>query len=793
MSDLDSHNTTETQFEAQLRTSILHAFPWLPSRGITHQDSFTFKVGHADVVVNAQPRTSVRARADVLVSFQGKPLAVFELKRPKEKLTEDDNQQGLSYARMLHPRPPLVVISNSEVVRFLATDTGEPWLPETKGEESLATLIDRGVRVAKADLKNAVDTLMGFNPDIWVQAIRQISDEGLREMTGGWDEPLLPFAEDFLLPRRATASLLHALSQQSRLLSLEGGPLSGKSSVLRELCLQTSALENLVVFYLDAQADVPLFERLALILSDALEWPIEGEEAQRWLRGVSRANGPTLVIAVDNLQSSNRSMWRSIETVTSNLFGPNVKIVLALDDAVADQAFMSNNKISQSALGRRSRRLELAPLDEEEFTAAEHVFAKHRITFVSGAQHSSTLRTPWLLRAITAEAVTAPEHQNLALVAALSPVPGLEILEYARSRFDVTRSPLNHYRELAQAILEDGQDSSRSYQLKLELMQAFVVRRTVALKHLSGDELRAMMEAGLIREARSSSGENIYVARIPELMASELSNLFVERIAADARKNPEEASDWLCGAAANMLLGDLIAADALLTAAHRHRAVSLQLIARLRGREPVAKPLAPGSHSATILPGVGLVDVVVREDGAMVLRHRRGETVIDPEEDGVGTTYSDMHPYQILSYLAGYPIAVEFDQVDGAPRLDPDLLIAVGSLPLVMQGSNSNSVTNSLLTHSFGNNLTTVCHRAGIVEQITWSLVSFFGREPPAMRQQFLDEALAEGGPAILARLDLALRQSASSADRELAAWAQNVRATILRPRLNEQLAGYLH
>jgi hypothetical protein len=177
----------------------------------------------------------------------------------------------------------------------------------------------------------------------------------------------------------------------------------------------------------------------------------------------------------------------------------------------------------------------------------------------------------------------------------------------------------------------------------------------------------------------------------------------------------------------------------------------------------------------------------------MVLRHRRGETVIDPEEDGVGTTYSDMHPYQILSYLAGYPIAVKSDQVDGAPRLDPDLLIAVGSLPLVMQGSNSNSVTNSLMTHSFGNNLTTVCHRAGIVEQITWSLVSFFGREPPAMRQQFLDEALAEGGPAILARLDLALRQSASSADRELAAWAQNVRATILRPRLNEQLAGYLH
>jgi len=38
---------TETQFEVQLRAAILAAFPWPPSDQITHQDSFSFKFGHA--------------------------------------------------------------------------------------------------------------------------------------------------------------------------------------------------------------------------------------------------------------------------------------------------------------------------------------------------------------------------------------------------------------------------------------------------------------------------------------------------------------------------------------------------------------------------------------------------------------------------------------------------------------------------------------------------------------------------------------------------------------------------
>jgi hypothetical protein len=163
---------TETHFEVQLRAAILHALPWLPCDQITHQDSFSFNFGHATVTVDAEAKNNARARADVLVRFKGQPLAVFELKRPGVKLTNEDNEQGLSYARVLHPRPPLVVISNGAAVRILETETGRPWQPETMSEMTLATLIERGVKIAQADLKRAVATLMGADPDIWMQAIR---------------------------------------------------------------------------------------------------------------------------------------------------------------------------------------------------------------------------------------------------------------------------------------------------------------------------------------------------------------------------------------------------------------------------------------------------------------------------------------------------------------------------------------------------------------------------------------------------------------------------------------------
>ena len=144
------------------------------------------------------------ARLDILLEKDGKPLAVMELKRPRIKLTADDGAQGLSYARLVQPPAPIVVVTNGTDVRILETSTGNPWKPATATEDAFKDLITQASRVAGVDIRHAIDTLMGTAPNVWMQAVRLVSTETIEELTASWDEPALPFAADFLTPRAAT-------------------------------------------------------------------------------------------------------------------------------------------------------------------------------------------------------------------------------------------------------------------------------------------------------------------------------------------------------------------------------------------------------------------------------------------------------------------------------------------------------------------------------------------------------------------------------------------------------------
>ncbi|HBR7615457.1 MULTISPECIES: type I restriction enzyme HsdR N-terminal domain-containing protein [Enterobacteriaceae] len=114
---------TEADLEARVRAAIKVAFPWLPDGAIKHQIKFSFKFGRQTLVAeNGKSRAD--ARLDILLEKDGKPLAVMELKRPGIKLTADDGAQGLSYARLVQPPAPVVVVTNGTDVRILETSTG---------------------------------------------------------------------------------------------------------------------------------------------------------------------------------------------------------------------------------------------------------------------------------------------------------------------------------------------------------------------------------------------------------------------------------------------------------------------------------------------------------------------------------------------------------------------------------------------------------------------------------------------------------------------------------------------
>ena len=194
---------------------------------------FAFSFGRSQIEVDGATASRSEARADILLDLGGQALAVLELKRLGVPLTAADDEQGLSYARMLHPRPPLVVVTNGADVRLLETHSGTEWGPSEPGELAFKQLIEAASRASSGDLKQAIATLMGSSPQIWFQAVRQASVATIDELSGSWTQAALPFVRGFLIPRRATSAVIGLLRQESRLVTVEGPPLAGKSSVLR--------------------------------------------------------------------------------------------------------------------------------------------------------------------------------------------------------------------------------------------------------------------------------------------------------------------------------------------------------------------------------------------------------------------------------------------------------------------------------------------------------------------------------------------------------------------------------
>ncbi|MDD9993335.1 MAG: type I restriction enzyme HsdR N-terminal domain-containing protein [Rhodospirillales bacterium] len=278
---------TEADLEARIHSALQLAFPWLHATSIRHQTTFSVSVGQKNLQVDGKVNYDARGRADILLKWGKRPLAILELKRPGLTLKYEDDTQGLSYARLLDPQAPLVVVTNGTDLRLLETHSGQPWNPEEPSEKEFVNLLRSASLAATGNSKFAISTLMGTNSQIWMQAIRETSNEIITEMSGSWGDSLKPFVPEFLIPRTATRLVLQELNKDTKLVLVEGPPLIGKSNVLRQLSLETSASGELVVLFLEGDSGSGILQQTADILSRSLNWPLGQVEVRQWLSCLS--------------------------------------------------------------------------------------------------------------------------------------------------------------------------------------------------------------------------------------------------------------------------------------------------------------------------------------------------------------------------------------------------------------------------------------------------------------------------------------------------------------------------
>lgn len=765
-----TNSTTEADFEARIDAAIRLAFPLLPRNTISHQTTFFFSFGGKEITVDGKSKNTAQARADIILRFRDKPLAVLELKRPGISLSEDDLSQGISYARILNPMAPLVVVSNGQAVRIIETHTSKEWQPSKPSEETISGLIQTAARVAANDLKTAVSTLMATNPEVWVQAVRKTTTSIIAELSGGWTDRLQSFVKDFLIPRKATKAVKDLLRGGSKLVIVEGSPLSGKSNVLRELVQDTQEDSDLVVFFIESEGRASSLRQISDILAQELDWPVSQEETRTWLKHLSNSDGPKLVIAIDGIGSDFDNSRDEIIDLTSTVFGPKLALVVELDDTVADAAVHRGRKASR--IGRLSRRVFVRTLDDEEFLSACNLLSERRVEMMHGAKLSKEFRSPWVLRAATSHIVRQPKHGDPHVAGGIPPLLSLGLIGLARGSFNYKARET--FQAIATAALEDAMDVKRPISLILESAETYVVRKKTLKKQLSESDITDVVDHGFLKSIIHKSGEPLLVALIPELVASEASVVLARQLIQRARQSSEKTAIWISRIAANLPLGDIVAAHAFIDAAKLDQGIPLDVIASLMGCSPRKEVLKEGSKFAVHMPETGTLHLTTRANGYTVRTTRGNELFIpfDPE-DATATFYADVHSWLILSHLAGIPLAAvnEKDNED-IQRIDPYILMKVGKCPMVLRRPSADPDMNIIPEHDFQDHGSIVCHKAGIVEPITLSIFNFLCGEANGA-EEWVKAAVASNSLPLLARLDIALRAASEMADENISQFAQ--------------------
>lgn len=753
--DKATKGETEAQIETRAKEALIKALPWLAAHKIEQQITFTLRFGHTSVEINGKEKGHVSGRCDILVSIDDTPTILLELKRPGLGITPEDVEQGLSYARVMHPRPPLVIATDGSAHQLVETHTGAEWKPIEENGRALKVLLENVARVSAEDLKSAVSRLLGNDPTILFTAARAVTESFINERMGDWRTPELPFVEDFLIPREAVRDAVGALSAGDRLILIEGAPLAGKSSALRELAGELAENDDFAVMLLDADSGIDLFTTLADVMSAHFGWPLTPFEARQWVQQYSRSTGPALVLAVDDFDGAQRNFRQDLEALTSELFGDRVRVILSLDEGAAYRLSLASNGRATSAVKRRgAKSFAIGKLNDVEFRKIWEYLSLQGIQIMPGGEHTPALRLPWVMRLMCDQALAGgrPSEEHFAIVPS---VPYMGILQKVRREAGFSSSHLDRYREVAHAIWKDILAGGQSVELRLEQLEFYLVRRKALRDFLGENEISEMLQTGLLGETRSPGGETVFAAKFPIALASELAYCIAQKIIESS--DPETLTRTLANIAGSVPLGPVVVANGILDAAERKATLDFELFKNLLAIIPHRSTLPVGTKMAFRMPNGQHIDLEIANENRLEVKADGEVHLLDLEDEQLGSTTADVEAWTILSHLACRPMELAAkDNPQSGGRFDVHLLLKIGSFPAPLVEVAGRDQPLALHTHDLPCGGEAICSKCGIVEPITFAIYRLFSNEPE-LATQFLNAALETGSLPLMLRIHAAL------------------------------------
>ncbi|HBO1155192.1 hypothetical protein [Pseudomonas aeruginosa] len=695
---------TEADLEAAVHAAITGAFPGAGIE-IRHQVRFRLRVGRASIDLDGGQSWGKEGRADIVLFYKECPLAVVELKRNGLPLTDEDRLQGISYARLLDPMAPLVVVSSGMHTKLYSTYTGKEWQPVSDEEKQFDSLINSTFALATDDTRKAVQTLLGTACQVWSAVVRSSTAEKIELLSGELAESDVPFARDFLIPRGATKELLKEL-EHSCFIILEGEPLIGKSNVLRELVDLTAQKDFLVPLYLE-DSGAGYFQCLADALTRIVTWPLTAEDARFWLQSLRRDQEMKLVILIDDYRSTSETSQKELEDLVGIAQSGGFSVVIAIDDALTGSVINSRKGRSLSPLGRMSKRVTVGPLQDDEFEGAVLAAKCHKVRMIHGSFRSDDYRRPWIFRSVISNAKRWTDGAKVRVTEA-PPLLGVDFIHYVREQYD-DFTLRHHFHELAIVTLDDYLRAYHSGNMETEAATTFLLSSEAA-KGLPTESKQYLVGCGALKQ-RFYQEAPIFRIGLYEMLVSELASVIAGRLKDQVQLGVETAVVWLMNVAEALPMGEIIAARAIVTTL-QSGLDPMPFYRELLAQKPIRGVSSPKTRFA-------IKTVDLPPEGA-------GDSA---ELDGLSPGYysDNILPWITLSHvLAAHPLRTE----EIGFFLQLFILMEMAKSEVTLRRPGNITASCELFSHEMNDGTFVPAWSAGIVEPVTYAIFKTFRARP---------------------------------------------------------------
>lgn len=653
----------EATFEARAQKAIKEIFPSYANLELTHQLIFSVNLGHK--VIDVKPSVK-KPRLDILIKQEEKNLAVLELKRPGHSLRDEDRDQGVSYARLLTPMPPLVIVSNGKETRFYETTSGEPFNTLNSDAEELKKLFVRALEIAASQKDQAVRILLGKDPLIWEKVIGDLNRISFQDHLGSVETLSQPIAKSFNLPREATEQIVDLVSGNNPVIAVTGAPLVGKTNVLYELC-QLKGF-HLSQFILMQKIVNPVSCSIWLITLPNIFSINSIDDVRYWLQhGIVNNPHPAgkIVIIIDDVCYSDDHLIREInELIELCSCTRSCSLVIACDSSNYHlMTHVPGRPKKKTLFGKRALKVEVNNLSDVEFDMAKEYIKKHwSADFHQGAQYSRELRTPRLLRMIISNFPRELNIETRLLIPSFLP---FRALNWVLSGFSSDRKFIGDMVKLVKAFIEeDNQDVPSPIIGEMVSYGRGHVLYDKAENLLGETRIDRLLQQGHIDWFTDKEQNQYIVPKVPELLAASAVEALISKASGMKFK---EAIDYVLKQSERLPYGDLIGANVFERLIRERHFPLYELIVYLINKPPKIEKVLENFNGAVYFDQTGLVAIP--------------RQMLDTSEEI--RMFSNLFPWLVLSQLVTELMRVEDSE-------DPwevyrEILIVVGGYQNVLR------------------------------------------------------------------------------------------------------------